>query len=133
MERPSALSRMKLDRFGIGLSAVCAVHCVGSILLVGFLGLGGELLLSPAIHEIGLALAVLIGAVTIGMGVARHGQVRPLIVGGIGVAFMAAALWGPHGVGEAALTIVGVALVAAAHLLNLRLHAFGPRCPAPRG
>lgn len=124
MDRPSASTRFKLDRFGIALSGLCAVHCFGSILLVGLLGLGGEWLLSPAIHEVGLALAIVIGALTIGMGVMRHGRIGPLVLGGFGLALMALALWGPHGVGEAMLTIGGVACVAIAHVLNLRYHAF---------
>ncbi|RVQ67667.1 MerC domain-containing protein [Croceicoccus ponticola] len=124
MEQPSPTTRLKLDRLGIALSGMCAVHCVGSILLVGLLGLGGEWLLSPAIHQYGLALAVLIGALTIGAGVWRHGRIGPLVLGGIGLALMVAALMGPHGLGEAMLTIAGVACVAAAHILNLRFHSF---------
>lgn len=118
------MTRLKLDRLGIALSGLCAVHCVGSILLVGLLGLGGEWLLSPAIHEVGLALAILIGALTIGAGVLRHGRLGPLVLGGFGLVLMALALYGPHGASEAMLTIAGVVCVAAAHLLNLRFHAF---------
>jgi len=124
MDRPSALTRLKLDRFGIALSGLCAVHCVGSILLIGIIGLGGEWLLAPEIHEFGLALAVLIGALTIGVGVMRHGRIAPLILGGFGLALMTLALVGPHGVGEALLTIAGVFCVAVAHVLNLRFHSF---------
>ncbi|MDR7102246.1 MerC domain-containing protein [Croceicoccus sp. BE223] len=124
MDRPSPLSRIKLDRFGIALSGLCAVHCVGSILLVGIIGLGGEWLLAPAIHEYGLALAVVIGALTIGIGVRRHGRIAPLVLGGFGIALMTLALIGPHGVGEALLTIAGVLCVAVAHVLNLRFHSF---------
>lgn len=127
MARLGSLDRLKLDRFGIGLSALCAVHCFASILLVGALGLGGQWLLAPAIHEIGLAIAIVIGALTIGAGVWRHGRLAPLAIGSVGVMLMAAALWGPHGVGEAMFTVAGVSLVAIAHVLNLRFHMFGPR------
>ncbi|WP_245638485.1 MerC domain-containing protein [Croceicoccus bisphenolivorans] len=118
------MTRLKLDRLGIALSGLCAVHCVASILLVALLGLGGEWLLDPAIHEVGLALAIVIGALTIGAGVWRHGRIGPLVLGGVGLSLMGAALWGPHGAGEAALTIAGVACVATAHILNLRFHSF---------
>ena len=37
-----------------------------------------------------------------------------------GLSFMGGALAVPHGVEEAVLTIIGVTLVAAGHLLNLR-------------
>ena len=124
MDRPSYLTRLRLDRLGIALSGLCAVHCVASIVLVAALGLGGEWLLAPEIHEYGLALAILVGALTIGAGVWRHGRIGPLLLGGFGLGLMAFALAVPHGVSEAALTIAGVACVATAHILNLRLHSF---------
>jgi MerC mercury resistance protein len=88
--------------------------------LVSVLGLGGEAFLSPAIHRYGLALAVLVGAVTLGLGVLRHGKIAPMIIGGFGLALMAAGLAVSHGLSEAILTVAGVALVAAAHIRNLR-------------
>ncbi len=112
--------RNRLDRAGVALSGLCAIHCVASLLFVSVLGLGGEVLLSPAIHRVGLALAVLVGAVTIGMGVRRHGQRAPLFIGAAGLALMASAVVVQHGVLEAVLTISGVALVATAHIRNLR-------------
>lgn len=120
MTRMLFLIRDRLDGAGVLLSGLCAVHCILGIVLVSVLGLGGELLLSPAIHRIGLALAVLVGVVTLGLGVRRHGQFGPLALGACGIALMAAALAAGHGVPEAVLTIAGVALVATAHIRNLR-------------
>jgi len=111
--------RERLDNAGILLSGLCAVHCILGALLVGVLGLGGEVLLSPAIHRIGLALAVVIGAVSLGFGVLRHGRVGPLVIGGIGLALMATAIAVGHGLPEAVLTVMGVALVAFAHIRNI--------------
>ena len=113
------LIRNRLDRVGIILSSLCAVHCLLTALLVGALGLGGGVLLSPAIHEVGLALAVVIGAIGLGFGVLRHGRVVPLVIGGAGLAFMACALGAGHGLPEAVLTVIGVSLVAFAHIRNL--------------
>lgn len=115
--------RLRLDRVGIVLSGLCALHCLLGIALISLFGLGGlagETLLAPAIHRIGLALAVLVGVMTLGLGVLRHGRIEPLLIGGAGIALMAGALAAPHGPQEALLTIVGVALVAAAHIRNLR-------------
>lgn len=112
--------RDRLDRVGVLLSGLCALHCLLGLLLVTVLGLGGELLLSPAIHEIGLALAIGIGVFTLGLGVMRHGAVGPLIIGLCGIGLMAAALAVGHGPNEAFLTIAGVALLATAHIRNLR-------------
>ena len=112
--------RDRLDRVGVLLSGACAVHCVLSVLLVSVLGLGGEALLSPAIHRVGLVLAVLIGAIALGYGVRRHGRTGPMIVGGVGLGLMTLAVFVGHGFAEAVLTICGVSLVAAAHIWNLK-------------
>ena len=112
--------RARLDRVGIWLSALCVLHCVTGIVLISALGLGGGFWLAPEIHEIGLALAVVIGAVSLGFGVWRHGRFGPLAAGGLGLALMGGALLVRHGLPEAVLTVCGVALVAAAHIRNLR-------------
>ncbi len=120
MMRVFVMIRDRFDRVGVLLSGLCAVHCVLSLVFVSVLGIGGGVLLAPAIHEVGLALAIMVAAVTLGLGALRHRQAGPLLIGGCGIALMAFALAGPHGPREAALTIAGVALVATAHIRNLR-------------
>ena len=120
MRRAILSIRDRLDRTGIILSGLCAVHCLLGIVLVSVLGLGGQALLTPAIHEIGLGLAILVGTVTLGLGVLRHGQVAPIVIGAAGILLMAGGLVSPHGLQEALLTIAGVFLVAIAHIRNLR-------------
>ena len=115
--------RNRLDRVGVLLSGLCALHCLAGLLLVAGLGLGGGVLLAPEIHRLGLALAIAVGSVTLVLGVVRHGDPVPLQVGAAGIAFMAFALFVGHGMAEAALTILGVSLLAWAHLRNLR-HSF---------
>jgi MerC mercury resistance protein len=112
--------RDRLDRVGVMLSGLCALHCVASILLVAGLGLGGEVLLAPAIHRVGLALAIAVGIATLVIGVARHRNPKPMQFGAAGIALMIVALLVGHGTPEAVLTIGGVALLAWAHILNLR-------------
>ena len=115
--------RNRLDRVGVLLSGLCALHCLAGLLLVAGLGLGGGVLLAPEIHRIGLALAIAVGSVTLVLGVVRHGDPVPLQVGAAGIALMAFALFVGHGMAEAVLTILGVSLLAWAHLRNLR-HSF---------
>ncbi len=115
--------RGRLDRLGVVLSGLCALHCLAGLLLVAGLGLGGQFLLAPEIHRVGLALAIGVGAFTLVLGVIRHGDPVPLQVGAAGIGFMAFALFVGHGSAEAVLTIMGVALLAWAHLRNLR-HGF---------
>ena len=115
--------RTRLDRLGVALSALCAVHCVAGVVLVTLLGLGGGVLLDPRIHEWGLALAVGVGIIGLGYGALRHRCISSLVIGGIGLALMALGLVVPHGVAEALFTVAGVSLVATAHIRNLRHHA----------
>lgn len=112
--------RQRLDRAGIALSALCALHCVLSVLLVSVIGIGGEIFLDPAIHRYGLLIATLIAAVAIGWGAVRHRMAAPFVIAMTGLSFMGGALAVPHGVEEAVLTIIGVALVSLGHILNLR-------------
>ncbi len=112
--------RGNLDRAGITLSALCVVHCLATLVLVSALGLGGELLADPIIHEVGLALAMVVAAVAIGWGALRHRRAGPFVTAMTGLTFMGGALAVPHGYDEAVLTIIGVALVSLGHILNLR-------------
>lgn len=119
MRRTLLAIRTRLDGAGILLSGLCVLHCLIGAVLVGILGLGGGALLSPAIHRVGLALALAVGLVSLGFGVMRHGRVGPLVLGGTGLALMAAAILVGHGLPEAVLTVLGVSLVAFAHIRNL--------------
>ena len=112
--------RQRLDRAGIALSALCAVHCLLSVAAVSVIGLGAEALLDPAIHRFGLLIATLIAAVAIGWGAMRHRMAAPFVVAMMGLTFMGGALAVPHGIKEAVLTIIGVGLVSLGHILNLR-------------
>lgn len=112
--------RGKLDRIGLALSCLCAVHCVLGIVIVAGLGLGGAFLLDPAIHRVGLLLATIVAGVAIGLGAIQHRRAAPFVVAMTGLSFMGGALAVEHGPEEAVLTIIGVSLVALGHVLNLR-------------
>lgn len=117
-------ARDLFDRVAIGLSALCLVHCAASVILVALLATAGGFLLHPAIHEIGLGLAILLAIVGLGRGFLQHRRRAPMILGTLGIALMATALSVPHGALEAGFTTIGVAGVAIAHLLNRRAHAW---------
>ena len=123
MRQAFILIRGRLDRVGVILSGLCALHCLAGLLLVAGLGLGGGVLLAPEIHRVGLALAIAVGSITLVLGVVRHGDPVPLQVGAAGIGLMAVALFVGHGSAEGVLTIMGVAMLAWAHLRNLR-HGF---------
>ena len=110
-----------LDRFAMGLSGLCAVHCVASAVLVALAASAGGLLLHPIFHEVGLTIAILLGAVALGRGIFDHGYMAPAVTGALGLGMMAGAMSLPHGNGQETLwTIIGVAVLALGHDLNRR-------------
>lgn len=102
------------------LSSLCLIHCLVGLFFVAVLGLGGGLLFAPWIHRAGFAIAMVIAVIAIGLGSLKHRRLAPFLVATAGLAFMGGGLAVEHGVREAALTVIGVSFVAAAHLLNLR-------------
>lgn len=120
LPNPVPWMRHRLDRTGMLLSSLCLVHCLGGLFLVAVLGLGGGLLFAPWIHRVGFALAMLIAAVAIGLGALQHRRPAPFVVAMMGLSFMGGGLAVEHGVNEAVLTVIGVSLLAAGHVLNLR-------------
>lgn len=120
MSNPIPSIRARLDRAGVVLSGLCVLHCVVSIVVVSALGIGGEFLFAPAIHRIGLAVALVIAAVAIGWGALTHRRAAPFVTAMTGLTFMGGALAMPHGAGEVVLTVIGVSLVSLGHFLNLR-------------
>ena len=116
---PSSI-RQRFDRLGLLFAGLCAVHCIATIFVVSVVGVGGHFLLAPEIHEVGLMLAVVFAAFAIGWGVLVHRKVAPTVMAVSGLGMMAGALMVGHGTLEIALTIVGVALVSAGHMMNLR-------------
>lgn len=108
----------RLDRVAIGLSSLCLVHCIATVLLTAVLASAGAALANPAWHEVGFTIAMLIGAVALGRGYAAHRDRRPLLIGGAGLALMGVGLLGAEGLPEIAATMTGVVLLAVAHRRN---------------
>jgi MerC mercury resistance protein len=107
-----------MDRVAMTLSGLCLVHCLTTALLLGTLSTLGGMLGSPIIHEVGLALAIVLGVFALGNGILQHGRFLPPSIGGLGIGAMTAALALPHGGSEVVATMIGVALLATGHFLN---------------
>lgn len=112
-----------LDRVAIAVSGLCIVHCLASAVLLAMLSAAGGLLLNPIFHEVGLGIAILLGAIALGRGVMEHGYIMPAAMGAFGLGIMAGAMALPHEGGHGAetlWTVIGVGLLAFGHDLNRR-------------
>ena len=94
------------------------MHCLGTTVVLAVLSSAGGWLGNPLIHEVGLAMAMAMGAIALGRGILEHGYTMPSAVGGLGLGVMAGALTMPHDGGEVLFTVIGVAILALGHRLN---------------
>lgn len=108
------------DGLGLSLAGLCLVHCLATSILLALLASAGGFLLSPLIHEVGLLLAIGFGLVALIKGMVVHGFMLPAAIGALGIGVMSGALTLPHGGTEIAYTMVGVAILALGHDLNMR-------------
>ncbi|MGE4321804.1 MAG: MerC domain-containing protein [Sphingobium sp.] len=115
-----ALLTGRIDRVAMGVSGLCVLHCVVTAVLLGTIASAGGILENPLFHEIGLAVAILLGAVALGHGVLAHGRIMPAVIGSLGLGIMAGAHTMEHGMQESAYTLIGVVIVALGHALNHR-------------
>ena len=116
----SRLSNGRIDRIAIALSGMCVAHCIGTAVLLGVLASAGGIFENPLFHEVGLVLAILLGAVALGQGAMQHGFMMPAAVGSLGLGIMAGAMTLDHGWQESAYTLLGVVTLALGHDLNHR-------------
>jgi len=115
--RPISTSR--LDRLAMGLSGLCAVHCVATAVLLGLLASAGGVLGQPIIHEVGLTIAMILGAIALGRGIREHGFLLPCMVGFAGLGIMGYAMTLHESGLEPPVTILGVGVLALGHRLNM--------------
>jgi hypothetical protein len=115
---PVAIPTHRLDRMAIGLSGLCVVHCLTTAILLALVSAAGGVLGAPIIHEVGLGLAMIMGAISLGRGILEHGYSMPSAIGGLGLGVMAGAMTMPHDGSEPLYTVVGVAILALGHRLN---------------
>ena len=109
-----------LDRAAMTVSGLCVVHCIATAVFVAAAASVGGMLGAEWIHELGLVIAMTLGAIGLGRGVIQHGYVFPVAIGSLGLGVMAGALSLPHGGMEVVYTILGVSILALGHDLNFR-------------
>jgi hypothetical protein len=124
------------DRFGFAASFLCAIHCALLPLALALLPAFGLTAVGWVdIDQAFVVFATLLGATTLSLGYRRHRAFRAwaLLLPGLGLVWAGAfTVLHNHGVLHAVVMVAGGLLLAAAHLLNLRLtHAAGSAPPAP--
>ncbi|NWK97204.1 hypothetical protein DM806_16315 [Sphingobium lactosutens] len=115
-----ALFTGRLDRIAIAVSGLCVAHCFVTAVVLGLLASAGGIFESPIFHEVGLGLAILLGAVALGHGALVHRFMMPAAIGSLGLGVMAGALTMDHGPQESLYTLIGVGILALGHDLNHR-------------
>ena len=111
-----------LDRFGMGASFLCLLHCLALPLVIAALPSLSQILQVPeAFHVWVVLFAVPCSLWALLAGRARHGAVMPLLIGCAGLLFLIAGVTFLHDAGwETPATVAGSLLLSAAHVLNLR-------------
>lgn len=115
-----ALLNGRVDRIAMALSGLCVAHCFATAVFLGLLASAGGIFESPLFHEVGLVLAIVLGAVALGHGAIVHGYMMPAAIGSLGLGVMAGAMTMDHGWQESVYTLIGVAILALGHDLNHR-------------
>ena len=115
-----ALLNGRVDRIAMALSGLCLALCFATAVFLGLLASAGGIFESPLFHEVGLVMAIILGAVALGHGAIVHGYMMPAAIGSLGLGVMAGAMTMDHGWQESVYTLIGVAILALGHDLNHR-------------
>lgn len=112
----------KLDKLGIWISSLCALHCLALPVIVSLLPLVGSSFFAQAWFERTILTgSIIIGAIALISGAARyHGRYYPLLLlAAGGFIYWNKGFFG-HDIEPLAVTL-GAALIVAGHWINMRL------------
>ena len=114
------------DKAAIGLSLLCAVHCLVLPLVIALLPtLAAYGLADEAFHTWVVLAVIPLSAFALTMGCKKHRQKSVLYTGLMGLFLLCLTPLLGHELlgetGEKALTLAGAALIAASHIKNFRL------------
>ena len=118
-------SQVLIDKAAIGLSLLCAVHCLAfPLLLVSIPSIAALALDGEAFHIWMVIVVIPSSLYALTVGCRKHGQYRLLLIGCIGLSCLVLALALGHAllgeVGEKALTVIGAIIVSYSHFRNYR-------------
>lgn len=113
------------DGLAIGLSALCAIHCLALPLVLGLLPSVIAMPLQTEAFHFWMVMVVLPTSLyALTLGCKRHERYRVMGAGAIGLSCLLLALFLEHSlgeIGEKALTLTGAVLISLGHYWNFRL------------
>ena len=123
-----------LDKFAIGISTVCAIHCLFTPLLVlsipaiAVLGIDGEWF-----HKLMVAVVIPTSLFSLTLGCKKHKVYQIFALGALGIVILIAALFfEANPTIEKVLTLAGASIIALSHYLNFKLcRAKKQKCECP--
>ncbi len=131
------LTQSVMDKFAIGLSMMCTVHCFATPILLTLLPSFAALQLdNEQFHLWILAAVIPTSLLALSLGCKKHKRFRYMASGLVGVTLMVLAVTVGEALlgelGEKGFTLVGSAFIAVAHWFNYR-QCFAKKddCPCP--
>ena len=121
-----SLFKHSLDYLGIGVSTICAIHCLVTPFLIMALPMAGLAFLESEGVELGLIVVSFVIAIAslVFSYLRKHRNLKPIILACIGFMFFLLAkklhIEGVESV-EIILSIIGGSFVVVAHIVNLKL------------
>jgi len=124
---------INFDKLSIGLSFLCALHCLALpfavVLIPSLIALP---LADEAFHKWMVFIVLPISLFALTMGCKGHKRYRVLLVGGVGLTILAGAAFFGHDLlghnAEKVLTLIGTSIIAIGHYWNYKLCQTKPNC-----
>ncbi|PWS53549.1 MerC domain-containing protein [Pseudoalteromonas sp. meg-B1] len=113
------LTQMTADKFAIGLSLMCTVHCFATPVILALLPSFAVLQINgEQFHLWVLAVVLPTSLLALSLGCKKHKRTRYMACGVVGLAFLIIAVLLGQEEAEKVLTLIGSAFIALAHWFN---------------
>ena len=113
------LTQITADKFAIGLSLMCTVHCFATPVILALLPSFAVLQINgEQFHLWVLAVVLPTSLLALSLGCKKHKRTRYMACGVVGLAFLIIAVLLGQEEAEKALTLIGSAFIALAHWFN---------------
>ena len=113
------LTQTTADKFAIGLSLMCTVHCFATPVILALLPSFAVLQINSEQFHLWVLAAVLpTSLLALSLGCKKHKRTRYMACGVVGLAFLIIAVLLVQEEAEKALTLIGSAFIALAHWFN---------------